>query len=241
MLRVGKEYTKNLRSAVAAIKDFASEGTFIIDRNRIFFHALDEAKSCQIVYINNNINVETDEDTTKIHLNIQELNKILQKTDAPVELEYHDGKLKITEEGSVRKKTFIIPTLSMENYDGRVIEYNKFTGHITVDAKEFHDIIKEAALVNSMLSLKLTEDGKLIATAADKYVGKQYQTELNGTNNEGTAESFYSINYLGKAVAACRQLNEIITLSIADKAPLRIKTESGNDILEVLIAPIIRG
>ncbi len=216
------ENAKDWKAAVDAIVNLIDEGQFEITGDGLSLRAMDPSQIAMVSFsMPKSAFVQFDaKATSKVGLNFTNLSKILGRTRDGEQLGIsdEDNKVLLKFASNGKKRTFKVPMIDLAGGASR--EPNIVPdAQVTILAGEFKDLLKDAALVSTHVTLEANQGGFFVDVKGDS-------SELK-TESETTPESAIQLDVKAPARATFPlKYLEDITKACPDALPLKINLKS---------------
>ncbi|MFA4798568.1 hypothetical protein [Pyrococcus kukulkanii] len=221
---------KNLVKVLAA---FLDDATFEFKDGKLVVGGFDPSR---VVYILAEITEGVFEDGGgKYGVNLDQLKKVLNraKKKDDVTIEFGNDRVRVTIEGTM-KRTFMLPIIST---DGEVQEVDisnlPLNATFAINAKELHEIIKDAKLVTDAVKIGV-KDG-IVTIKASGDINEFEATFDDLEDVDGEAEALYSVSFLEDFLKGIGSAD--LTIRFGTEAPMVAEAELTSGKVMFLLAP----
>ncbi len=234
---------KYLKESISIISEIVTEATLKVTSDGLELVAMDPANVAMVIFkllSTAFTNFETDDETTKLTINLNNLKQVLRRIKGKdvITLETEENKLKITLQ-SVSKRTFYLPLIELEDKEQRIPELN-FTTTIVTPSTTLIDAIDDVDIVGESVTFSATEN---LFTVSSKGDLTKVDVDIPADNltkvvcNEEETKAKYSIEYLKKMMQGAK-LSDIVQVKFSKDYPLKIEYIVQNKVeLGFILAP----
>ncbi|VVB66495.1 DNA polymerase sliding clamp [Candidatus Gugararchaeum adminiculabundum] len=232
------------KDCIDAIVNLIDEGSLEISKEGISLRAMDPSQIAMVVF-NIPKSAFSDykvESTVRVGLNFENLAKILSRTRGKEKLEMsqEENKFVLHFSGEGSKRSFKIPLIDLQ---GGVQKEPKIEhdAEVKILAGSFKEMLRDAALVSSHLTLEATEHAFSVGVAgdnADLHSEMAKGGAVAGITTKKPVKATFPLQYLDDIVKACADKNEI-KLSLRTNVPIKINYKIEDADLTYYLAPRI--
>jgi len=238
MFEVSVEDAKFWKNCIDAIVNLIDEGVLEAKADGIALRAMDPSQIAMVSFFvprKSFVDYKT-EGTEKIGLNFDNLSKFLARAREKEKLTMvlEDNKLGMEFSGE-GKRSFKIPLLDLSTGPQKEpkIEYD---ATVKVNAGQFKEILRDATLVSSHLTLEVSEAGFFIDAKGDSAdLNEKAAAELAVKK---PARATFPLQFLDDIARACPN-DAQITLHLKTNAPVKVEYAIGDAALTYYLAPRI--
>lgn len=244
MFEVEVEEAKFWKDCIDAIVNLIDEGVLEAKGDAITLKAMDASQIAMVSFSvpKGCFKSYKVEGTERLGLNFDNLSKILARTRGGEKLRMasEDNKLELEFSGESTRR-FKVPLLDLSSGPQKEpkIEYD---AEIKVNAGGFREMLRDASLVSSHLSLEATENGFFVEARGD---AADLRTESGKTAKMITelkvkkgARATFPLQFLDDISKAC-PADAAITINLKTNAPVKIEYKIGDASLTYYLAPRI--
>ncbi|MBI5159337.1 proliferating cell nuclear antigen (pcna) [Candidatus Micrarchaeota archaeon] len=245
MFEITVDDAKFWKNCVDAIANLVDEGTFEVKEDCIQLKAMDPSQIAMVVFSapKTSFSIYSVTSAGKISLNIDSLSKILARSRSNEKLSMHaeENKLELEFSSENNKRSFKVPLIDIPAGAQKEpkIEHD---ARILLKPSAFKEVLKDAALLSSHLTLEATSDGFTIDVKGDSAdllaqsanVGDVVQ-EMQAKNK---ARATFPLQYLDDMVKACPDDAQLV-LNLKTNTPLKIEYAIGEAKIAYYLAPRI--
>lgn len=239
------EDAKFFKSCVDAIVNLVDEGSFEVSAKGLHLRTMDPS---QIALVDFTLpseafrKMEVD-GTATLGVNLVDLSKVLARARAVEKLslvldEKESNKLSLVFSGD-HHRTFKLPLLDLSRASPKEPKV-PFDSHVKIRGGAFKELLKDASLLSSHVSLEAGSDGFILEAHGDSgdLKAETGKSSSNIVEVASTAKSraMFPFEYLDEMTRACPD-DEVLSLELKTDAPLRISYKIGAASIAYFLAP----
>ena len=240
------EDAKFFKSCVDAIVNLVDEGNFEVSSKGVHLRTMDPS---QIAMVDFSLpsdafkKFEVAEGSATLGVNLADLSKILARTRAAEKLtlildERESNKLQLEFSGD-NKRTFKLPLLDLAASAPKEPKV-PFDSHVKMRGGALKELLKDAALLSSHVSLEASADGFVLEAHGDsgdlKSETAKTSADLVEVKSAAKSRAMFPFEYLDNMTRACPD-DEAIGLELKTDAPLKVSYKIGAASLSYFLAP----
>ncbi|MBD3213647.1 MAG: proliferating cell nuclear antigen (pcna) [Candidatus Lokiarchaeota archaeon] len=228
------ENSRILKGIVETLSSIIDETEFRVDPEEFTITAMDPSRICllKLTIKNEDFDEYECDEETKVGLNLDDLDKILNRSSAndSIEIDFKesDNKIKIVmqREGMTRKRTFSLALLDIDIEEIPMdnllaIEY---PSSWVIEPDFLVEAIKDAEIYSEILNIK-SEEGKGLTFSSSGQIGEMVYSlgieDLIETDINDTSTGAYSLTFL-KAILKIASITEKLEISLKTDHPLKM-------------------
>ncbi|MFH1285392.1 MAG: proliferating cell nuclear antigen (pcna) [Candidatus Micrarchaeota archaeon] len=245
MVEIEIEDARFWKSCVDAIVNLIEEGTFEINSDGINLRAMDPSQIAMVIFsVPKSAFVKYEVSSpAKVSVNLNNLAKILSRVRNKEKLvmSLEENKLALQFTSPKGKRSFNIPLIDMPpgHQKEPKIEHD---ASVVIEGGAFKEILRDAALISSHLTLKASSDGFEVDAHGDS-ADLKVESEKTGEGVKEIkatkeAKATFPLQYLEDISKSCSD-SDTLTASIKTNAPIKITYKVGEASLTYYLAPRI--
>jgi len=244
MFEIEVEDAKFWKDCIDAIVNLIDEGVMEVKPEGISLRAMDASQIAMVAFNvpKASFSVYKVETPERMGVNFDNLAKILARTRGKEKLRMvrEDNKLDLTFAGETTRK-FKIPLLDLSAGPSKEpkIEYD---ASVKISAGGFKEVLRDATLISSHLSLEATEAGFFVEAkgdAADLRIESDKTAQmLSEFNVKKAAKATFPLQFLDDISRACPADGQM-TLNLKTNSPVKVEYKIGEANLTYFLAPRI--
>ena len=243
MFDITLENAQNFKKCMNTLNTLIDEGKFKIDEQGVKLKAMDPSQIAMVSFqLPKQAFEEFEVEEDEIQLNLNDLNdrtKRARSSDSlNLKLDESGSRLKINFQGKIERE-FDLPLLNLSE-EGVNEPSVKFDNELKINGSTLKEILKDADLVASHVTLKATPEGLQIKAEGDK---GNLETSINKEediildyNVEEEQKAIFPIEYLKDLLAGATS-KSIVTINLKTNNPLKMKYGIGEATLTYYLAP----
>ncbi len=245
MFKIAVENAKNWKNSIDAIVNLIDEGVLEITSEGVSLRAMDPSQIAMVCFSvpkSSFLSYEI-ENSTKIGLNFDSYSKILGRTRGNEQLEMiqDENKLALKFLSEKKKRSFKIPLIDLPSSSQREPTI-KHDAVVKVKGGHFKEMLKDAALVSSHVTLQVNDDKFYVEVHGDsadlKTESEKESDDVLEINASEKARATFPLQYLEDIVKACPD-SQIMGIHLKNNAPVKIDYEIDAAQLTYYLAPRI--
>ena len=239
------EDAKLFKSCIDAIVNLVDEGSFEVSKNGLHLRTMDPS---QIALVDFTLGAEAfkkidADEPAALGINLVDLSKILSRSRSSEKLslsldEKESNKLSLEFLGA-NKRTFKLPLLDLAVSSPKEPKI-QFDSHIKMRGGAFKELLKDASLISSHVSIDVWADKFLVEAHGDsgdlKAETEKSSPDLVELTSQAKSRAIFPFEYLDNMTRACPD-EEVLSLDLKSDAPMRLSYSIGAAKLSYYLAP----
>ena len=239
------EDAKFFKSCVDAIVNLIDEGSFEVSAKGLHLRTMDPSQIAMIDFLLpheafKKIDVEG---TATIGVNLSDLSKVLARSRASEKLslildEKESNKLQLEFSGD-NKRTFKLPLLDLASTVPKEPKV-PFDSHVKMRGGSFKELLKDASLLSSHVSLEASADRFVLEAHGDsgdlKAESDKSSAALIEAKSTAKSRAMFPFEYLDNMTRACPD-DAVLSIELKTDAPLKLSYGIGAASLAYYLAP----
>ncbi|MBM3229639.1 proliferating cell nuclear antigen (pcna) [Candidatus Parvarchaeota archaeon] len=239
------ENAKSWKAAIDPIVNLIDEGQFEISKDGLSLRAMDPSQIAMIsFFMPKSAFVQYESETvSKIGLNFANLTKILARTrdGEQLAISQEDNKLLLKFSANRKKRTFKVPLIDLPAGASREPNITH-DAKVKIAAREFKEILKDANLVSTHVTLEATDLGFFVDVKGDtaelKVENEKTPEATLEVEAKANARATFPLKYLEDITKACPD-DGAVSIHLKSNAPVKIEYEAESAKATYYLAPRI--
>ncbi len=235
---------KEFQKCVSAISALIDEGEFIITEEGLKLRAMDPSQIAMVDFLYPKSAFEKFEGDTgeKFGVSLADFDKVMKraKADDKLTIKIDEGRLVLMFRGKTLRK-FVIPILDLGTGLAREPKI-PFDATVRIYSDFLKDSLKDAAIVSSHVTFKVTPEAFYMEARGDKgevnIIAEKGQDVLIGLEVSQEARAMFPLGYLNDLVSSADSGSQI-ELKLKTDAPLKMTYKIGDGQVSYYVAPRI--
>ncbi|NHJ24105.1 MAG: proliferating cell nuclear antigen (pcna) [Candidatus Lokiarchaeota archaeon] len=232
--RLKLENSRILKGIVETLSSIIDETEFKISPKEFVISAMDPSRICllKLTIKKENFDEYECDNTYKVGLNLDDLDKILKRTASNdhIELEFKEKeqkiKIKMQREGISRARTFSLALLDIDTEEIPMDNLLKieYPAKWVIDSEFLVEAIKDAEIYSEILNIKANENEGLLFSSTGQIGEMEYNLSIEDLINSEITETCsgaYSLTFL-KAILKIASITEKLEISLKTDHPLKM-------------------